>query len=189
MVRHGQTEWNKEHRLQGHKDSPLTALGKEQAIQTRISLQDYDIHKAYVSPLQRAQDTLALIIDQKAIDTVISDNLKEINLGPWEGKTKQATAQSDPEQYRFFWQEQNKFNLSGAETYQQLQARVVSELQAIFSNEKGKNILVVCHWIAIKTAMAYYTSTPLSKLSTLPDPKNGEYTILSQPNALSVHTP
>jgi probable phosphoglycerate mutase len=182
MVRHGQTEWNKEHRLQGHKDSPLTLLGKDQAIQAKASLEHYEIHKAYVSPLQRAQDTLALIIDQQAIDVVISDNLKEINLGPWEGKTKQETALSDPQQYAFFWQDQDKFDLAGAETYQQLQTRVVSELQAIFSNEKGKNILVVSHWIAIKTAMAYYTSTPLSELSTLPDPKNGEYTILSEPS-------
>ncbi|WOD08938.1 histidine phosphatase family protein [Marinomonas sp. GJ51-6] len=128
------------------------------------------------------QDTLALIIDQQNIDVVISNNLKEINLGPWEGKTKQETLLSDPQQYHYFWQEQDKFNLAGAETYQQLQDRVVSKLQAIFSKEKGKNILIVSHWIAIKAAVAYYKSTPLSDLSSLPDPKNGEYTILSEPN-------
>ncbi|WP_410506509.1 histidine phosphatase family protein [Marinomonas sp. GJ51-6] len=54
LVRHGQTEWNKEHRLQGHKNSPLTQKGKEQALNTKHALQDYEIHKAYVSPLQRA---------------------------------------------------------------------------------------------------------------------------------------
>ncbi len=181
LVRHGQTEWNKEHRLQGHKNSPLTQEGKEQAIKTKQALGGYEIHKAYVSPLQRAQDTLALIIDKQAIDVVISNNLKEINLGPWEGKTKQQTLLSDPQQYTHFWQEQDKFNLAGAETYQQLQNRVVSELQTIFANEQGKNILVVSHWIAIKAAIAYFTSTPLSDLSSLPDPKNGEYTILSEP--------
>ncbi|MFT2098386.1 histidine phosphatase family protein [Marinomonas sp. 2405UD66-6] len=182
LVRHGQTEWNKEHRLQGHKNSPLTQKGKEQALNTKHALQGYEIHKAYVSPLQRAQDTLELIIDQRDIDVVISNNLKEINLGPWEGKTKPETLLSDPQQYHYFWQEQDKFNLAGAETYQQLQDRVVSELQAIFSKEKGKNILIVSHWIAIKAAVAYYKSTPLSDLSSLPDPKNGEYTILSELN-------
>lgn len=186
MVRHGQTQWNKEHRLQGHKNSPLTELGKQQAIQAKQSLAQYEIHKAYVSPLQRAQDTLALIIDDRSIEVVLADNLKEMNLGVWEGKTKSDTQQSDPQQYRHFWEEQDKFALSGAETYQQLQARVVEELDAIFLNEQGKNILVVSHWIAIKAAMAHYQSTPLSALSTLPDPKNGEYILLTDPrNTLS----
>jgi len=179
MVRHGQTEWNKEHRLQGHKNSPLTELGRQQAIQTKQSLAQYEIHKAYVSPLQRARDTLSLIVDDRDIDVVIVDHLKEMNLGVWEGKTKPETQASDPEQYKYFWEEQDKFVLSGAETYKQLQTRVVEALDAIFLKEKGKNILVVSHWIAIKAAMAHYYSTPLSELSSLPDPKNGEFIMLT----------
>lgn len=181
MVRHGQTEWNQAHRLQGHKDSPLTPLGRAQATQTKLALAQYDIHKAYTSPLQRAQDTLALIIEDRNLEVGLSENLKEMHLGPWEGKTKQETQDTNPEQFAYFWNQQDKFVLAGAETYQQLQNRMVNELQAIFSKEQGKNILVVSHWLAIKAAMAYYANTPLSELSQLPDPKNGEYTLLSEP--------
>lgn len=181
MVRHGQTEWNKAHRLQGHKDSPLTPLGREQAMQTKQALAQYNIHKAYTSPLQRAQDTLALIIEGRNLEVVLTENLKEMHLGPWEGKTKQETQDTNPDQFAYFWNQQDKFVLAGAETYQQLQNRVVAELQAIFSKEQGKNIVVVSHWLAIKAAMAFYTNTPLNELSHLPDPKNGEYTLITEP--------
>lgn len=179
LVRHGQTQWNHEKRLQGHKNSPLTEAGRQQAIQARKSLQGCQIDKAYVSPLLRAQDTLQLILEERNIEIIISENLKEISLGPWEGKTKSETKLSHPEQYHHFWENQEQFNLSGAETYQQLQNRVVKEIETIFIKEKGKNIIVVSHWIAIKVALAHYKSIPLNSLSSLPNPKNGAFTILS----------
>lgn len=175
IVRHGQTEWNKQNRLQGHKNSPLTEIGKQQALEVKKSLDRYEIHKAYVSPLQRAQETLEIILDDREVEIVISNNLKEINLGPWEEKTKEETKKSHPAEYAMFWENQNRFFLPKAETYQQLQNRAVEEIETIFSKNKGKNILVVSHWIAIKVVIAHYTSTPLNKLSCISDPKNGAF--------------
>lgn len=63
LVRHGQTEWNQQNRLQGHKNSPLTENGRQQAIKTREALHNQIIDKAYVSPLQRATDTLDILLE------------------------------------------------------------------------------------------------------------------------------
>jgi broad specificity phosphatase PhoE len=188
LVRHGQTEWNEQNRLQGQKNSPLTKIGKQQAFKVKESLDQHDIHKAYVSPLQRAQDTLDIILEGREIEVIKSDNLKEINLGPWEGKTMEETEQSHPIEFNRFWKNQDKFALPGAETFDQLQSRVVAGLNAIFAKEKSGNVLVVSHWIAIKVALAHYTSTPLQQLSNISNPKNGTFlTLTNRCNDISIH--
>lgn len=187
LVRHGQTEWNKYNRLQGQRDSPLTQVGKQQAYKVKKSLEQHTIHKAYASPLQRAKDTLDIILEGREVEVVSSCNLKEINLGPWEGKTREQTKLSHPIEYMMFWENQDRFKLPGAETYRQLQNRVVEELNTIFAKEKNKNILVVSHWIAIKVALAYFTSTPLRQLSSISDPGNGTLlTLTCLDNNLSI---
>ena len=79
-----------------------------------------------------------------------------------------------------FWGEPDAFVLSGAETFQALQRRVVEGLEHIFSKGENNNILVVSHWIAIKVAIAYYTSTPLSLLSSIANLGNGTFLRLTR---------
>ena len=187
LVRHGETEWNQQSRLQGHQNSPLTKNGELQALETKDALSSHVINRAYVSPLQRAQETMGIILSDRELIAIKSNNLKEIGLGPWEGKTKEETKISHPTEYDYFWNKQHEFSLSGAETYQQLQERLVSELKNIFEEEKHKTILVVTHWIAIKVVMAYFTSTPLNVLSSLPDLGNGKFiTLLKEGEQISV---
>ena len=174
LVRHGQTEWNQQNRLQGHKNSPLTKDGEVQASQIRNYLSQYEIHRGYVSPLQRAQDTIDIILKDRKIEIIKFYKLKEINLGPWEGRTKEETKILHPVEYEHFWNSQAQFSLPGAETYQHLQDRMVQGLSEIFLKEKNKNILVVSHWIAIKTALAYYAAIPLHQLCNVPDIENGK---------------
>lgn len=161
-------------RLQGHKNSPLTEAGKLQAAEVKEKLTGLKVVKAYVSPLQRALETLRIIIEGRSVEVVKVDGLKEIALGPWEGKTKVETKQSHPMEYEQFWNNQEQFYLEGAETFQHLQKRVVNTIEAIFTKHQTGNILVVSHWIAIKVALAHFTSTPLDQLSTISNPRNGE---------------
>ena len=187
LVRHGETEWNLKNKLQGHKNSPLTLNGKKQALEVKNALDCYEIHGAYVSPLKRAVDTMEIILGDRKVQAIKSNNLKEISLGPWEGKTKEATKKSHPEEYEKFWHQQDKFLLGGAESYHQLQKRLVSELKSIFKKETSKTILVVTHWIAIKAVIAYFTSTPLRQLSTMPDLGNGEFlTLIKEGESIEV---
>jgi broad specificity phosphatase PhoE len=187
LVRHGQTEWNLQNRIQGHKNSSLTKIGEIQAYQAKETLSQYEIHAAYVSPLKRAEDTMKIILEGRDIKPIQSSNLKEIDLGPWEGKTKEETKKSDPKEYENFWNNPSEFSLPGAETYHHLQKRFVNEINAIFLSENNKTILIVSHWIAIKVAFAYFVSIPINKLSSVPDLGNGEFiTLLNQGSTISV---
>jgi len=180
LVRHGETEWNMQNRLQGNKDSPLTPGGIQQALEVKKSLEQFTIDHAYVSPLKRAKDTMRIILNDREVEVAIKDNLREINLGPWEGKTRQETALSHPDEYMAFWERPDLFNLPGADTLLELQYRIVKELESIFATGKNTNNLVVSHWIAIKVALAHYSSTPLSHLSEIPDPVNGGFKCISK---------
>ena len=62
LVRHGETEWNTQNRLQGNKDSPLTLVGMKQANKVKESLQHVSIDRAYVRPLKLSRDTLEIIV-------------------------------------------------------------------------------------------------------------------------------
>lgn len=175
LIRHGETEWNEQDRLQGSQDSPLTSHGVIQAREAKSSLEKYTIDQAYVSPLKRAGDTLEIILEGRKLAAVVRDSLREMNLGPWEGKTRDESAKSHPTEYIAFWEEPGSFSLPGADTFDELQYRIVGELESIFVEGKNKNILVVSHWIAIKVALAHYSSVSLSNLSDIADPANGGF--------------
>lgn len=180
LLRHGETEWNHQNRMQGNQDSPLTANGRAQALGVKKSLERFVIEQAYVSPLGRAVETAAIILQDREMDAVVANSLREINLGPWEGKTCKEAALSHPVEYNAFWRQPDRFSLRGAETFHELQHRVVGELGSIFDKGRSSNILVVSHWMAIKVALAYYSSTSLAYLPGIADPANGGFLRLSK---------
>ncbi len=87
VVRHGQTEWNVEVRFQGQKDSPLSALGLQQAHNTAAYLANAGIQKLYASPLERAWKTAELVSGSIGLERNREDRLKECSFGACEGMT------------------------------------------------------------------------------------------------------
>jgi len=92
FFRHGETEWNKEHRYQGAKNSPLTAYGKSQIeLVCSIFEKEPDLPKplkVYVSPLERAVETAEILARHIDIDLIPEDRLREVSLGSWDGMTQ-----------------------------------------------------------------------------------------------------
>jgi len=174
LVRHGQTLWNLEQRWQGNQNSNLTDLGIQQANITKSKLSKQLLDKGYVSPLQRARDTIQIIVEDRNLEVEVIDDIREINLGPWEGKTQEETSISHPSEFKAFWDTPETFLLQGADTFEELQSRVVEAINHIFLHNEGKNIIVVSHWISIKVALAFYMNKPLSFLPKMPNPQNAE---------------
>ncbi len=85
FVRHGQTDWNKEHRLQGQIDIPLNETGRQQAILLQQILKDLAIAHVYYSPLSRTQETMHIACKHLTVPKVQLDALKERNFGEWQG--------------------------------------------------------------------------------------------------------
>lgn len=86
LVRHGQTDWNKEKRYQGHSDIPLNTVGQAQAEQVAYRLQDERVHTIISSDLQRAKQTAdAIVTHHPRLSVQMNANLREANFGIFEG--------------------------------------------------------------------------------------------------------
>ena len=85
ILRHGETQWNKLQRLQGSTDIPLDEAGIRLAKETGEALKDVPFDLCYTSPLKRAVDTAAYVLNGRQIPVIKEDALKEINFGRWEG--------------------------------------------------------------------------------------------------------
>jgi len=98
VLRHGETAWNAEGRLQGHFDSPLTAIGRAQARAQNSILRSRDLagFDALSSPQRRAQDTAKLALDG-LLQYRTSEGLAEIGVGDWAGRRRAELMQVCPE--------------------------------------------------------------------------------------------
>ncbi len=88
IFRHGETEWNKEKRFQGHLDIPLNEEGKKQAIGLKDQLEKLAPQAVLSSDLKRAVMTTTLSLEELDIPIYYSDQLREANLGEAQGKTQ-----------------------------------------------------------------------------------------------------
>lgn len=87
LVRHGETEWNRTGRMQGHTGVPLSAEGRRQAARLGERLRDVDFAAVYCSDLPRAAETARIIADGRDLAVTADSDLREFSYGEWEGLT------------------------------------------------------------------------------------------------------
>ena len=85
LVRHGETDWNVAGKWQGHTDIPLNERGREQALDLRKKLEGVDFAAAYSSDLSRAHETASLVMGDRPITLSVTEHLRELSMGSWEG--------------------------------------------------------------------------------------------------------
>lgn len=143
LARHGESDWNRAGRWQGFSDRPLTELGHEQARELADRLRDFALDGIYSSDLQRAQATAEAVADTKGLEVVTVPELREVNVGSWEGLTREEARTRYPEGFRVWkhggvgWQD--------GETYAEMSDRVLVALRAIAARHDGARVLVVAH--------------------------------------------
>lgn len=179
IVRHGQDEDNQNGILNGHRDMPLTELGKTQAQQLAQKIKNIGIHfdKAYSSPLQRAYITWKIITDALSIDAPEQlDIFIERDFGSMTGKAIQdieilcAPNIIKSETVIYF------LNPEGAETFPQVLRRAKQALTYIQKKHKNGNILLTTHWDFGK--MLYTAYYGLSRTDTLVNFHFGNWEVL-----------
>jgi 2,3-bisphosphoglycerate-dependent phosphoglycerate mutase len=87
LVRHGETDWNADGRLQGHTDRPLSDYGRQQAQQLAEELEGEEIAAIYSSDLARARETAEIVGERLALPVGLDPDLREKDWGTWEGLT------------------------------------------------------------------------------------------------------
>lgn len=160
LVRHGQTRWNAERRIQGWGDSPLTDDGIAQARRIAARLADVEIAAVYSSDLGRAVETARIIADGRGLSVTTLFDLRETSWGDWEGRTAAEIDAAQPDLWGRFLSRGREMNESeddfewetttvvpGGETLASACARISSALATIRSAHPGDDepVLVVGH--------------------------------------------
>ncbi|BDH61268.1 phosphoglycerate mutase [Lysinibacillus sp. PLM2] len=163
FVRHGETEWNKDGRLQGWLDSPLTNKGRESALRLSDFLQMLNFDAVYSSTSGRAIET-ARILNEQSLEIQMDKRLQEIQLGAWQGQYIQHILKEDGARYLNYCNEPDKYQPNGGETFDQVSTRMVEFLNHCISRYKNGRILVVTHAVAIRCLLLVIQNLSISQI-------------------------
>jgi len=157
LLRHGQTEWNTEKRIQGYGDSPLTAEGREQTSKWLPTLQAYHWDRIFASDLGRVRETVAIINHHLKLPVDFDPRLREQSWGEWEGLTLRFIHNNFQAELARRVAMGWEFSAPGGESRQAVKDRVFSALHEAARNWPGQSILVICHQGVIKTVLYHMT--------------------------------
>ncbi len=163
IVRHGQTEWNLQHRTQGHCDSALTPTGVEQAIALGNRLASTHISAVFSSSLNRAVRTAGLICGQRnpPLTATADDRLREMYFGAWEGMTIHDIRSSYPQEYDIYRETPELFRAPNGESFTEMHQRVSNFFTEIQTTNIG-NVLIVTHAICARVCILTLMKQPVS---------------------------
>jgi broad specificity phosphatase PhoE len=153
LVRHGQSTWNREHRIQGQLDPPLSAEGRLQAERLGRRLAGRTFVAAYSSDLKRALETAQLIGEATGSSPVASAGLREVYLGQWEGLNTAEIEHRFPEAWALWTKEPRWDVVPGGEGEKAFEARVNQELDSILARHENGDVLIVTHGGVIQVAL------------------------------------
>jgi len=146
LVRHGETRWNREGRVQGyHADSPLTETGLDQALALGRRMVTEALSALYSSDMGRTRQTVAPIMQSTGLPVNFDVELRERNYGAFEGRTFKEVERDFPEAYAHFRTRDPHFAAAGGETTVQFHDRVIRALERIAAQAVGARIAVVSH--------------------------------------------
>jgi broad specificity phosphatase PhoE len=145
VIRHGETDWNVEKRLQGHTDIPLNAEGEKQALQIKEKLEKIEFTAVFSSDLSRASQTAGIIMGEKREQVIKTTALRERYMGAWEGRYAH--------EFHAELQEQKQSNVESLlEVYNRLYSFI--KMQAPFY--LGFSILLVSHGGVLRALLSQF---------------------------------
>ena len=144
-IRHGETAWNKDTRLQGHLDIALNETGRWQAQRVAHALRDEPVAAIYSSDLQRAHHTAQAIGQAVQRPVHTHRQLRERSFGHFEGKTWAELETGWPAEAQAWRQRVPDFAPTGGETLLQLRARIEQALNELAGRHIGEQIVLVAH--------------------------------------------
>jgi probable phosphoglycerate mutase len=144
-IRHGETTWNVDTRIQGHLDIPLNDTGHRQGQRLGQALADEEISAIYASDLSRAWDTAQYVARSSGAPLVPEPGLRERGFGSFEGRTFAEIEAQAPEEARLWRQRDPHFAPQGGESLVQLYERVVATAERLAVQHPGELIALVGH--------------------------------------------
>ncbi|MBL8397046.1 MAG: histidine phosphatase family protein [Candidatus Accumulibacter sp.] len=163
IVRHGETTWNAEKRIQGHIDVGLNAAGLAQAEATANWLAGQAISAIYSSDLQRARQTAQRIAAMFNLVIGLRPEFRERSYGIFEGRTYDESREAFPEEYGAFERRDPDFVIPGGESLEQLNERVCAGLWQVATDHPNQTVVVVTHGGVLDIINRLVRAIPLSR--------------------------
>lgn len=157
LARHGETDWNREGRFQGHADPPLNRTGRAQAVDLSVALMAEQLAAVYSSPLRRALETADVVAASHGLEPVPLDDLREVDVGSWSGLTRAEVEERFPAQFAR-WLDHGQ-GWEDGETYEEMGRRAVDALLRVAAAHDGERVLAVTHGGPIRAAFAFADGT------------------------------
>ncbi|MBQ6006165.1 MAG: histidine phosphatase family protein [Selenomonadaceae bacterium] len=164
LIRHGETEWNKQNRLQGNSDIHLSPEGFHQAmiLAEHAPLQNADA--IYSSDLARAVSTANILAERLNLTVNTMPLLRETNFGDWEGRFISELMEESPKAFGKFFTAPERCHPPNGETFLECQARVMIGIREIIANHENQNVIVVCHGAANRLILGAALDMPIHKM-------------------------
>ena len=164
IMRHGKTDWNVIHKLQGRTDIPLNDEGRDMAKAAGKEYQNINFDVCYCSPLIRAKETAEIVLQGRNVPIIYDDRLKEMAFGIYEG-IENLYEQPDCPVNVFFQNPPQYVAAEGGESFEELFARTGSFLKEVITPALGENkdILIVGHGAMNSSIVCQIRGIPLER--------------------------
>lgn len=164
LIRHGEVEGDGTHRYNGHADVPLSKRGVAQYHQLKERLADKRISTCYTSDLSRCVVGAEIIGSHLGLTPVRERNLRELDIGIWEGKSWAELQSIYPQEWQARLADIVNYRVPQGESLTDLHNRIIPVINAIVGRHKGEDLLVVAHGGANRVILLNAIGAPLSAL-------------------------
>ena len=161
IIRHGETDWNVERRIQGHTDIPLNKTGRAQALAMAFNAAHHHFHAIYSSDLLRATETAQVLAQREDQAVKLYPQLRERHYGVFQGITAAEGAELYPQAYAHYVARDLDFNFETGESLRGLADRVGEGVDWLLQHHSGQTLAVVSHSGVLDVIYRRATGRPL----------------------------
>ncbi len=155
LVRHGETQWNRERVFRGRIDVPLNDSGREQAGAVADRLSEAGLAAVYASPLVRAAETARIVADRCGLRVQTDEGFIDMDFGDWQGLTQQQVQAQFPEAHRTWQTHPGAAAIPGGEPLAGVLKRASSAVSRLAKQHPESAVCVVSHRVVLKLVMAW----------------------------------
>ncbi|OGG57171.1 MAG: hypothetical protein A3F84_04240 [Candidatus Handelsmanbacteria bacterium RIFCSPLOWO2_12_FULL_64_10] len=145
LIRHGETDWNREARIQGQMDVPLNEVGRAQARRLADRLRGEGIEAAYSSDLIRVYETAEVALAGSRLPIHRTADLREVSFGAWQGKRWADVEGEFPQEVLHYRQHYGHYAPPGGESLMALRRRSVAAFHRIIGDHRGQTVALFSH--------------------------------------------
>lgn len=179
LIRHGESEANRNNIFAGQIDPPLQQRGVKQAeLTAKYIMDNYKLDRIYSSDLQRAYNTAMCLSKLSGLDVIKDKGLREMDAGEWEGMLFDELPVRYPGEFGVWMEDIGKAACPGGETVSELSKRVMNTLLKIAMENEGKTVAVATHATPVRVAQSIIETGTIDRMNDFAWVSNASVTVL-----------